>query len=138
MPYTVEIANRGWRDALRADHPLALGLNTHACLVTCEPVAEAHGLPYTPIAEVLNEAVGQTVAEAVRGYLQYLVVERGWPPIPSSRTAGICGDMRQRLPGGGRNGWPTSRPPTSRSSSRRCGTGTTSTRGWRSVRRHGR
>src|SRR3984885_2671380 len=54
LPYTVEIANRGWRDALRADHPLALGLNTHAGLVTCEPVAEAHGLPYTPVAEVLN------------------------------------------------------------------------------------
>src|SRR6202050_3979956 len=54
LPYTVEIANRGWRDALRADHPLALGLNTHAGLLTCEPVAEAHGLPYTPIAEVLN------------------------------------------------------------------------------------
>src|SRR5271154_3985210 len=54
LPYTVEIANRGWRDALRADHPLALGLNTHAGLLTCEPVAEAHGLPYTPLAEVLN------------------------------------------------------------------------------------
>jgi alanine dehydrogenase len=54
LPYTVEIANRGWRDALRADHPLALGLNTHAGLVTCEPVAEALGLPYTPVAEVLN------------------------------------------------------------------------------------
>ena len=54
LPYTVEIANRGWRDALRADHPLALGLNTYAGVVTCEPVAEAHGLPYTPLAEVLN------------------------------------------------------------------------------------
>src|SRR5690348_8551370 len=54
LPYAVEMANRGWRDALRADQPLALGLNTYAGQLTCEPVAEAHGLPYTPISEVLN------------------------------------------------------------------------------------
>jgi alanine dehydrogenase len=54
LPYAVEMANRGWRDALRADKPLALGLNTHAGQLTCEPVAEAHGLPYTPISEVLS------------------------------------------------------------------------------------
>src|SRR3984893_15108115 len=54
LPYTVEIANRGWRDALRADPALALGLNTFDGKVTCEPVAEAHGLAYTPLAEVLN------------------------------------------------------------------------------------
>jgi alanine dehydrogenase len=54
LPYAIEIANRGWRDALRADKSLAPGLNTYAGVVTCEPVAEAHGLPYKPIAEVLN------------------------------------------------------------------------------------
>src|SRR5579864_5613421 len=54
LPYTVEIANRGWRDALRADPALALGLNTYGGAVTCEPVADSHGLVYTPIAEVLN------------------------------------------------------------------------------------
>ena len=54
LPYAVEMANRGWRDALRADKALALGLNTHAGQLTCEPVAEAHGLPYTPISEILN------------------------------------------------------------------------------------
>jgi len=54
MPYAVEMANRGWRDALRADGALALGLSTHAGLLTCEPVAEAHDLPYTPVSEVLN------------------------------------------------------------------------------------
>jgi len=54
LPYTVEIANRGWREALTADPALALGLNTYAGAVTCEPVAEAHGLAYTPIAEVLS------------------------------------------------------------------------------------
>ena len=54
LPYAVEMANRGWRDALRADASLALGLNTYAGQLTCEPVAEAHGLPYTPISEVLS------------------------------------------------------------------------------------
>src|SRR5258707_9587383 len=54
LPYAVEMANRGWRDALRADAPLALGLSTHAGQLTSEPVAEAHGLPYTPASEVLN------------------------------------------------------------------------------------
>src|SRR5690348_1195228 len=54
LPYAVELANRGWRDALRVNRALALGLNTHAGQLTCEPVAEAHGLPYTPISEILN------------------------------------------------------------------------------------
>jgi len=54
LPYTVEIANRGWRDALRADPALALGLNTYGGAVTCKPVAEAHDLAYTPVAEILG------------------------------------------------------------------------------------
>jgi alanine dehydrogenase len=54
LPYAIEIANRGWRDALRRDPSFALGLNTHEGEVTCEPVAEAHGLPFTPLAEVLS------------------------------------------------------------------------------------
>src|SRR6476646_10434875 len=29
MPYAIEIANRGWRDALRSDPSFAAGLNTH-------------------------------------------------------------------------------------------------------------
>jgi alanine dehydrogenase len=43
LPYAVELANRGWRDALRRDHALALGLNTHEGQLTNAPVAEAHG-----------------------------------------------------------------------------------------------
>ncbi|HVB41405.1 MAG TPA: alanine dehydrogenase [Streptosporangiaceae bacterium] len=53
LPYVMEIANRGWREALRADPSFAPGLNTHDGAVTCRPVAEAHRLPVTPIAEVL-------------------------------------------------------------------------------------
>ena len=48
----LEIANRGWRDALRVDPALAGGLNTHEGALTCQPVAEAHGLPWIPAEQV--------------------------------------------------------------------------------------
>jgi alanine dehydrogenase len=54
LPYVVEIANRGWRDAMRGDDALACGLSTIEGTLTCHPVAEAHGLPYSPLGEVLN------------------------------------------------------------------------------------
>ena len=54
LPYAVELANRGWRDALRADPALALGLNTFDGAVTYGPVAEAHGMPSTVLSEVLS------------------------------------------------------------------------------------
>ena len=54
LPYTLELANRGWRDALRTDPALARGLNTHGGAVTYGPVAEAHGLAARPLAEVLS------------------------------------------------------------------------------------
>jgi len=54
LPYAVELANHGWRNALRRDHSLALGLNTYAGSVTYGPVAEAHGLAWQPLDEVLR------------------------------------------------------------------------------------
>ncbi|MGM1065184.1 alanine dehydrogenase [Saccharothrix sp. Mg75] len=47
LPHAVALADRGWREALRADASLALGLNTHAGLLTNAPVAEAHDLAFT-------------------------------------------------------------------------------------------
>jgi alanine dehydrogenase len=44
LPYAVALANKGWRQAMRDDHSLALGLNTHAGKLAYAPVAEAHGL----------------------------------------------------------------------------------------------
>jgi alanine dehydrogenase len=44
LPYVLEIAGRGWQEALRRDPALALGLNTHEGQVVYGPVAEAHGL----------------------------------------------------------------------------------------------
>jgi len=53
LPYAVELANRGWREALRRDHPLALGLNTHEGQLTNAPVAEAHGYDAVELESVL-------------------------------------------------------------------------------------
>jgi alanine dehydrogenase len=53
LPYAVELANLGWRGALQADHALALGLNTFEGSLTNEAVATAHGLSWTPLADVL-------------------------------------------------------------------------------------
>ncbi|WP_019630950.1 alanine dehydrogenase [Actinomadura atramentaria] len=53
LPYALKIAALGWREAMRADPALALGLNTHAGRVVNGPVAEAHGLERTPLEVVL-------------------------------------------------------------------------------------
>ncbi|MEU8258833.1 alanine dehydrogenase [Micromonospora inaquosa] len=54
LPYALELANQGWREALRNDAALALGLNTHAGQVTYGPVAEAHGMDVLPLADALS------------------------------------------------------------------------------------
>jgi len=54
LPYAVELANRGWRDALRADYPLALGLNAHDGMLTYGPVGEAHGIDVVGLDAVLS------------------------------------------------------------------------------------
>jgi alanine dehydrogenase len=54
LPYVLELANLGWRDALRSDAALRPGLHTHEGALTIQPVAEAHGLGWTPPEQVLN------------------------------------------------------------------------------------
>ena len=49
LPYTVEIANRGWKQAVADDPALAEGVNVVGGAITCQPVAEAHGLTYVPL-----------------------------------------------------------------------------------------
>ncbi|HET9172029.1 MAG TPA: alanine dehydrogenase [Actinospica sp.] len=53
LPYAVELADKGWREASRADHALALGLNTHRGELTNAQVAEAHGLDHRKLDELL-------------------------------------------------------------------------------------
>jgi len=53
LPYAKSLANKGWLEALKADSALALGLNTHAGHLVNEPVAQAHGLVYSPLDSAL-------------------------------------------------------------------------------------
>ena len=53
LPYVEAIAEKGLQRALAADPALALGVNVADGLVTCEPVAEAVGMEYTPLSQVL-------------------------------------------------------------------------------------
>nr|WP_055504067.1 alanine dehydrogenase [Nonomuraea pusilla] len=54
LPYALAIAHQGWAAAMRQDRALALGLNTHEGRLVSQPVAEAHGLEWTPLDEVLG------------------------------------------------------------------------------------
>lgn len=54
LPYAVALANKGWRQALADDPPLALGLNTFDGHVTNAPVAQAHGMGHLDLEEVLS------------------------------------------------------------------------------------
>jgi alanine dehydrogenase len=53
LPYVEAIANRGLRDAVSSDGALAKGVNVIEGKLTYEAVAEAHGLDYTPLDDVL-------------------------------------------------------------------------------------
>ncbi|MFE0147626.1 alanine dehydrogenase [Nonomuraea sp. NPDC059007] len=54
LPYALAIADLGWARALREDPALAHGLSTHEGHLTSRPVAEAHGLEWVPIEDVLG------------------------------------------------------------------------------------
>jgi alanine dehydrogenase len=53
LPYVEAIADHGLRAAVAADPALARGVNVIEGKVTYEAVAEAHGLDYTPLTDVL-------------------------------------------------------------------------------------
>jgi alanine dehydrogenase len=54
LPYAIEIADRGWRDAASVDPALALGVNVVDGAVVYGPVAEAHGLETAPLQEFVS------------------------------------------------------------------------------------
>jgi alanine dehydrogenase len=49
--YAVKLADLGYLEAVRKDAALALGVNVYKGHITCQPVAVAHNLPYTPLSE---------------------------------------------------------------------------------------
>ena len=53
LPYVEAIAEHGFRGAVAADPALAKGVNVVEGKVTYEAVAAAHGLDYTPLADVV-------------------------------------------------------------------------------------
>jgi alanine dehydrogenase len=54
LPYTVALADKGWQQACRDDHSLALGLNTHGGRLTNAPVGEAVGIQAVSLEEALG------------------------------------------------------------------------------------
>ncbi len=53
FPYLQRLAHLGPTGALLADPGLAEGVNTHAGILTCEPVADSQGRPWRPVVELL-------------------------------------------------------------------------------------
>ncbi|MBX6349906.1 MAG: alanine dehydrogenase [Clostridia bacterium] len=53
LPYVLALAARGWREAVREDPHLAAGVNVAAGRVVHPKVAEAHGLPHTPLSDLV-------------------------------------------------------------------------------------
>ena len=54
LPFTLALANKGWKQALIDDTHLRNGLNVCAGKLTCAPVAQVHGLAYTLAESVLG------------------------------------------------------------------------------------
>jgi len=53
LPYAVEIANKGWKAAMKGNTEIKLGANVINGRITYKAVADAFGLDYTPIDELL-------------------------------------------------------------------------------------
>ena len=53
LPHALRIADKGWKEALRADPNLRNGLNVHRGEITCEAVAHDLGYRYTPAADLI-------------------------------------------------------------------------------------
>ena len=54
LPYLVELADHGWKEACRRDHALALGLNTYDGHITYKAVAEAFDMSSISLDSVLS------------------------------------------------------------------------------------
>lgn len=54
LPFTLALANKGWKKACQNDPHLAAGLNVHEGRITYEAVARDLGYDYIPLQKVLN------------------------------------------------------------------------------------
>ena len=55
LPYAVQIANKGWKKAMRDNQEIKLGANVIDGKVTYHAVAEAFGLEYTPVETLIGD-----------------------------------------------------------------------------------
>jgi alanine dehydrogenase len=53
LPYAIQLANKGWKDACKNNAELRLGLNVVNGKVVYKGVSEAFNLPYTAVEEIL-------------------------------------------------------------------------------------
>ncbi len=53
LPYTVQIANKGWKQAMQDNEEIKLGANVINGKITYKSVADAFGMEYTPIDDLL-------------------------------------------------------------------------------------
>jgi alanine dehydrogenase len=53
LPFGLKLANAGWQQAVMTSPALAKGVNVALGKITYGPVAEAHGLTYTPLTELI-------------------------------------------------------------------------------------
>lgn len=53
LPYALQIANKGWKKAAQDNPEIRLGLNVVDGKVVYKGVADAFGMPYTPVEQVL-------------------------------------------------------------------------------------
>jgi len=54
LPYAVQLANKGWKQACKENKELELGLNVINGDVVYEAVSKAFDLPYTPVDQYLS------------------------------------------------------------------------------------
>jgi alanine dehydrogenase len=59
LPYALTMADKGWQRAAQDDPGIGAGINVVAGMVTCQGVAEAFGLAYTPLNKVLTKTPGE-------------------------------------------------------------------------------
>ncbi len=54
LPYALDLAAKGWKQAAKEDGALAKGINTAEGHITFQKVAEAHNMPFKPLNEILG------------------------------------------------------------------------------------
>ena len=76
LPYALSLANNGWREALKADPALALGLNNRDGTITTLAQSPRH-MGSSIGSWPTSSAEAPTMVGVVQTYLDHLTVERG-------------------------------------------------------------